>query len=67
MYAKYVDPNSANWTPALTTLMGQITSGTAGVVIDGANYSSSTDKVDKAWILSAYFRRYFPGFVTLSW
>ncbi|MBS1978687.1 MAG: hypothetical protein JST46_15050 [Bacteroidetes bacterium] len=66
VYAKYVDPNSANWTPALTTLMGQITSGTAGVVIDGANYSSSTDKVDKAWILPAYFRRCFPGFVTLS-
>ncbi|MBS1543400.1 MAG: hypothetical protein JST14_07180 [Bacteroidetes bacterium] len=52
VYAKYVDPNSANWTPALTTLMGQITSGTAGVVIDGANYSSSTSSFPFAGLLS---------------
>ena len=24
VYAKYIDPVSSNWTPALTTLMGQI-------------------------------------------
>ncbi|MBS1978678.1 MAG: RHS repeat-associated core domain-containing protein, partial [Bacteroidetes bacterium] len=52
VYAKYVDPNSANWTPALTTLMGQITSGTAGVVIDGATYSSSTSSFPFAGLLS---------------
>jgi RHS repeat-associated protein len=43
VYAKYVDPTSSNWTPALTTLMSQITSVTAGVVVDGGSgYSSST-------------------------
>jgi RHS repeat-associated protein len=42
VYAKYVDTNSSNWNAALTTLMGQIASGTAGVVVDGINYASST-------------------------
>lgn len=42
VYAKYVDTNSANWNAALTSLMSQITSGTAGVVVDGSNYSTST-------------------------
>jgi RHS repeat-associated protein len=44
VYAKYVDPNSANWAAALTTLMGYITSpGTApaGTIVDGAGYTSS--------------------------
>ncbi|HNP79161.1 MAG TPA: hypothetical protein PKM91_18130, partial [Cyclobacteriaceae bacterium] len=30
VYAKYVDPNSANWSGALTSLIGQIASGTVG-------------------------------------
>jgi RHS repeat-associated protein len=42
VYAKYVDPNSGNWTGALATLVSQVASGTAGVVVDGATYSSST-------------------------
>lgn len=42
VYAKYVDTNSANWTPALNALMGQIASGSSSVVFDGANYSTST-------------------------
>ncbi|MBY0434057.1 MAG: hypothetical protein K2U26_08120 [Cyclobacteriaceae bacterium] len=42
VYAKYVDPNSSNWNAMLTTLMGQINAGTAGVVVDGAGYSTSS-------------------------
>jgi RHS repeat-associated protein len=41
VYAKYVDTNSANWTAALNTLMGQIAAHTAGVVVDGTNYNQS--------------------------
>ncbi len=42
VFVKYVDTNSANWTAALSSLLGQIAASTAGVVVDGANYSSST-------------------------
>ncbi len=42
VYAKYADTNSANWTGALSTLMSQIAASTAGVVVDGAGYSTST-------------------------
>ncbi len=42
VYGKYVDSNSANWTGAFNTLMGQIAAGTSGVVVDGASYGSST-------------------------
>lgn len=42
VYAKYVDPNTSNWTAALTTLMSQITANTAGVVVDGVQYTQST-------------------------
>ncbi len=42
VYAKYVDPNSTNWTGVLPTLMSQIAGGTAGLVIDGAGYGTST-------------------------
>lgn len=42
VYAKYVDLNSSNWTGALATLMSQIAANTAGVVIDGATYTTST-------------------------
>ncbi len=42
VYAKYVDPNSTNWTGVLPTLMSQIAANTAGVVIDGAGYGTST-------------------------
>jgi RHS repeat-associated protein len=42
VYAKYVDPNSSNWNSALSTLMAQIASNTAGVVVDGVSYSTST-------------------------
>ncbi len=42
VYAKYVDPVSSNWTGALSTLMTQIAANTAGVVVDGSSYSTST-------------------------
>ena len=42
VYAKYVDASSGNWTAVLTSLMGQIAANTAGVVVDGAGYSTST-------------------------
>jgi RHS repeat-associated protein len=42
VYAKYIDPNSANWTGTLSTLMSQIAANTTGVVYDGVSYSSST-------------------------
>jgi RHS repeat-associated protein len=42
VYAKYVDPVTSNWTGALTTLMAQIAANTAGVVVDGSGYSTST-------------------------
>lgn len=52
VYGKYVDQNSANWTGALTTLMNQIAANTAGVVVDGASYSSSTSSFPFAGLLS---------------
>jgi RHS repeat-associated protein len=39
-YAKYVDPNTNNWTTALTVLMSQVSSGAAAAVVDGAGYST---------------------------
>ena len=42
VFAKYVDPNSSNWTGTLATLMSQIAANTAGVVVDGAQYTQST-------------------------
>lgn len=41
VYAKYVDPNSSNWTAALTNLLTSVANGTAvpGTVIDGAGYA----------------------------
>jgi RHS repeat-associated protein len=44
VYAKYIDPNSSNWSAALNTLITQIASGTTstGTVIDGGGYTSST-------------------------
>ncbi|SKC55115.1 DUF6443 domain-containing protein [Ohtaekwangia koreensis] len=44
VYAKYIDPNSSNWSAALNTLITQIASGTTsnGTVIDGGSYTSST-------------------------
>jgi RHS repeat-associated protein len=42
VYAKYVDPVTSNWNAALTTLVNQVAAGTAGVVVDGVNYSNST-------------------------
>ncbi|MEI9922009.1 MAG: RHS repeat-associated core domain-containing protein [Bacteroidota bacterium] len=44
VYAKYVDPTSANWTAALNTLMGYIitpSSAPAGTIVDGSGYSTS--------------------------
>ena len=42
VYAKYVDTNSANWTAALSTLLSQVASNAAGVVmIDAASYNTS--------------------------
>lgn len=42
VYAKYADANQANWTGAFNTLMGQIASASAGVVVDGGQYAGST-------------------------
>jgi len=42
VYAKYVDPNSSNWTGALATLVGQIAANTSGVVYTGESYTSNT-------------------------
>ncbi|MBT1697136.1 hypothetical protein KK083_09635 [Fulvivirgaceae bacterium PWU4] len=44
VYAKYVDPNSANVTTALNNLVNSIVNGTAapGTVIDGAAYSTNS-------------------------
>jgi len=42
VYAKYVDPVTSNWNATLTNLVNQVAAGTAGVVVDGANYSTST-------------------------
>jgi RHS repeat-associated protein len=42
VYAKYVDPVTSNWNAVLTTLVNQVAAGTAGVVVDGANYTTST-------------------------
>ncbi len=50
VYAKYVDPVTSNWTGALTTLMSQIAANTAGVVVDGASYTSSTASFPPAFI-----------------
>lgn len=50
VYAKYVDPVTSNWTTALNTLMGQIASNAAGVVVDGASYGSSTASFPSGFI-----------------
>ncbi|MCE7864499.1 MAG: hypothetical protein DYG99_13235, partial [Bacteroidetes bacterium CHB5] len=42
VYAKYIDTNSSNWTTALANLVSQINANTAGVVIDGTQYTTST-------------------------
>lgn len=52
VYAKYVDTNTANWTAALNTLMGQIAANAAGVVVDGATYASSTSSFPFAGLLN---------------
>jgi len=52
VYAKYVDTNTANWTTALNTLMGQIAANTAGVVVDGATYTSSSSSFPFPGVLS---------------
>ncbi len=54
VYAKYVDPVTSNWNTVLTTLMSNIASSAAGVVIDGANYTTSTSS----------FPASYPGLVT---
>jgi RHS repeat-associated protein len=51
-YTKYVDPNTANWTAALNTLMGQIATATAGVVVDGAGYVTSTSSFPYAGLVT---------------
>jgi len=41
VYAKYLDTNTSNWSSALTTLVSNISSGSASVVTDGSNYSTN--------------------------
>jgi RHS repeat-associated protein len=53
VFAKYVDPNSTNWTAALNTLMSQVASGSMPATrIDGAGYSSSTSSFAYPGLLS---------------
>lgn len=53
VYAKYVDPNSANWTALLTSLMSQVSAGTLpATVVDGTGYSTSTSSFPFAGVLS---------------
>ena len=52
VYVKYVDPVSSNWNSALTTLMGQIAASTAGVVVDGSSYTTSTSSFPYAGLLT---------------
>jgi RHS repeat-associated protein len=49
VYAKYIDPNSANWTGTLSTLMSQIAANTTGVVYDGISYSNSTSSFNASY------------------
>ncbi|MEI9919742.1 MAG: RHS repeat-associated core domain-containing protein [Bacteroidota bacterium] len=42
VFAKYVDTNSANWTTAFNTLIGQVSAHIVGVVVDGTGYNTST-------------------------
>lgn len=50
VYAKYIDPNSANWTGALSTLMSQITANTTGVVFtDATGYANSTTSFNASY------------------
>ncbi|HTF18217.1 MAG TPA: RHS repeat-associated core domain-containing protein, partial [Chryseolinea sp.] len=42
VYAKYVDTNTGNLSTALTTLLTQVSQGTAGVVVDGPGYPTSS-------------------------
>lgn len=43
VYAKYVDPQSSNWTAALQALMSQVAGGANGTtVIDGGSYAAAT-------------------------
>jgi hypothetical protein len=42
VYVKYIDPNSNNWTQALSNLVAAIASNDPGTVWTGENYSSST-------------------------
>ena len=52
VYGKYLDPNTANWTAGLTSLVNQIATGTGGTVVDGAGYLSSTSSFPFAGLLS---------------
>ncbi len=52
VYGKYVDANSGNWIGILPGLMSQIAANQAGVVVDGANYASSTGSFPYLGILS---------------
>ncbi|MBI3219204.1 MAG: RHS repeat-associated core domain-containing protein, partial [Bacteroidetes bacterium] len=50
VYAKYIDPNSSNWTGTLSTLMSQIASNTAGVVFtDATGYANSTSSFNASY------------------
>jgi len=42
VYAKYLDPNTANWDAALTTLVSNISAGSTSVVSDGPLYNTNT-------------------------
>jgi RHS repeat-associated protein len=42
VWTKFVDPNTQNWTSALSSLISLIGSGSTTVVADGASYTTST-------------------------
>lgn len=52
VFAKYVDTNPSNWTTAMNTLISQIAANTAGVVVDGATYGTSTSSFPFPGVLS---------------
>lgn len=52
VYVKYPDTNTANWQQALTTLMGNISNNTGGIVVDGANYNNSNNPFNALFALA---------------
>jgi hypothetical protein len=52
VFAKYIDTNTTNWSQALTDLVSAIGANTAGVVVDGGGYGTSTSSFSYAGLLN---------------